>query len=110
MIPNTLNTADAPEGYALPKAAVAMLNTAALARWRTGWEWAEDNGGSPFVTVHVGDPDSREYFKYTWHSRGTGTLRLFSRLHQASKGREWTGGPSVKAAVFRIREVADQQS
>ncbi|CAM5403521.1 hypothetical protein ACTFBT_00960 [Streptomyces microflavus] len=99
-----------PEGFSLPKAAVKLVNTAALAGWSTGWQWDEDSGGSPFVTVHVADRDTREYFKYTWHSRDTGTLRLRSKLHQAQAGAPWTDGPSVQAAMFRTREVADQRS
>lgn len=110
MTVNTLNTTDAPTGFALPTAAVQLLNAAALAGWVTGWQWGEDDGGVPFVTVHVGDTDTREYFKYTWHARSTGTLRLFSKMHQRSAGRPWTDGPSVKAAMFRVREVADQRS
>jgi hypothetical protein len=110
MIDNKFGTQDAPAGFALPKAAVGLLNTAALSGWTTGWQWAEDSGNSPFVTVHVADPDSREYFKYTWHSRGTGTLRLFSKIRQAHAGAPWTDGPSVKAAMFRVREIADKRS
>ncbi|MFD4699823.1 hypothetical protein [Streptomyces niveus] len=109
MIHNRFNS-EAPDGFALPKAAVALINTAALSGWRTGWQWSADNSGSPFVKVHVGDADTRECFTFTWHSRDTGTLRLFSKLHQAQAGAPWTDGPSVKAAMFRMREIADQRS
>ncbi|MGW1828882.1 hypothetical protein ACWCO0_09430 [Streptomyces tubercidicus] len=110
MIHNQFGTQEAPAGFTLPKAAVGLINTAALSRWSTGWQWLEDSAGNPFVTVHVADPDTREYFKYTWHSRGTGTLRLFSKMRQVQAGGLWIDGPSVKAAMFRVREVADQRS
>lgn len=99
-----------PEGFSLPKAAVKLINTAALSGWATGWQWDEDSGGAPFVTVHIADRDSREYFMYTWRSRDTGTLRLRSKLRQTQAGAPWVDGPSVQAAMFRVREVADQRS
>lgn len=110
MIENQLNGGEAPEGFALPKAAVELINVAALSQWSVGWTWDKDSGAAPFVTVHVGDVDSGEYFKFTWHSRDTGTLRLFSKLHRKASGCLWADGPSVKAAIFRTREVAHQRS
>lgn len=110
MINNRFGAQEAPAGFTLPKAAVNLINTAALSGWFTGWQWAEDSGGSPFVTVHVGDADTTEYFKYTWHSRNTGTLRLRSKMRQAEAGASWTDGPSIKDAMFRVREIADQRS
>lgn len=110
MIENQLNGGEAPEGFALPKAAVELINVAALSKWSVGWEWDADISENPFVTVHVGDVDSGEYFKFTWHSRDTGTLRLFTKLHRKTAGAPWTDGPSVKAATFRTREVAHQRS
>lgn len=110
MIPNRFGTEEAPEGFTLPRAAVKMLTTAALAKWLTGWQWSVDSGGNPFVSIHVGDRETGEYFKYVWHTRGTGTLRLFSRTHRATRGRQWTDGPGVADVIFRIREVESQRS
>ncbi|NYE44260.1 hypothetical protein [Streptomyces fulvorobeus] len=110
MTHNQFGTQEVPAGFALPKAAVKLLNTAALARWSTGWQWSADNSDNPFVTIHVADPETREYFKYTWHSRGTGALRLFSKIRQAQAGAPWVDAPSVKAAEFRVREVAAKNS
>lgn len=107
-VTNQFRGQQSPAGFDLPKAAVGLLNTAALAKWSTGWQWNADNGDNPYVTVHVANPDTREYFKYTWHSRGTGTLRLFSKIHQAQAGAPWKDGPSVQAARLRCREVAIQ--
>ncbi|MFJ5103233.1 hypothetical protein [Streptomyces sp. NPDC088554] len=110
MIHNALTTQADPEGYKLPKAAVNLITTAALAQWTTGWQWGVDSGDHLFVKVHMLDPDSTEYLIYTWHSRGTGTLRLSSKLLRKRTGAPWGEGPSLKGAVFRIREVADQRS
>lgn len=110
MIENQLNGGEAPAGFALPKASVELINVAALSKWSVGWTWDSDLNGSPFVKVQVGDAETREIFSFTWHSRGTGTLRLFSKLHQKTAGAPWTDGPSVKAAIHRIRQVADQRS
>ncbi|KPC89925.1 hypothetical protein ADL27_38590 [Streptomyces sp. NRRL F-6602] len=110
MISNQFGDQEAPSGFELPKAAVDLLNTAALSRWVTGWRWEADSDNSPFVSIHIADKETGEYFRYVWHSRDTGTLRLFSKLHQESRGRQWEEGPSVKAAVFRMREVAAQRS
>ncbi|CAM5612394.1 hypothetical protein SVIOM74S_07179 [Streptomyces violarus] len=78
-------------------------------RSRTG-STRPDEDTSPFVTVHVADRDTREYFKYTWHSRDTG-LSVFGRSSTRLRPeRRGTDGPSVQAAMFRTREVADQRS
>lgn len=110
MIENQLNGGEAPEGFALPKAAVELINISALSQWSVGWAWDTDMDGAPFVKVQVGDPETREIFSFTWHSRDTGTLRLFSKLHQEIAGGVWRDGPSVKAAIHRVREVAHQRS
>ncbi|MGP3940475.1 hypothetical protein [Streptomyces sp. 6N106] len=103
---NAFGEQETPAGRSLPKAAVELINVAALGGWTVGWRWGRDNGDNDFITVHVGDRDSREYFKYTWHSRGTGTLRLFSKMHRPAGKDVWTDGPSLKAALHRVREVA----
>lgn len=107
---NAFGEQPTPAGYKIPKAAVGMINIAAHCSWTVGWQWGEDNGGNPFVTVHVAEPGSGEYFKYTWHSRGTGTLRLFSKQKREAGKAVWVEGPSVKDALHRVREVADQRS
>lgn len=110
MITNAMETEEAPAGFSLPRAAVGLINTAALSGWVTGWVWDQDMSGSPFVKVHVGDRETGEVFVICWHSRDTGTLRLSSTLHQEQAGHAWADGPSVKAVIHRIREVAHQRS
>lgn len=93
----------APEGFELPAAARTLVSMASLSGWTVGWQWSADTSGNPFVTVHVADRETQEYFKYTWHSRGTGTLRLFGKLHREAGKAVWVEGPSLKAATERVR-------
>jgi hypothetical protein len=71
-----------------------------------GWKWvageAKDSGDNPFVTVIVGDVTTGEQYKITWHTRGTGTYRLFSKIMSESKGRPWHDAPSLTAIRERI--------
>ena len=109
-ISNQFQTGPAPKGFTLPGYANELIGVAALCGWRTGWVWDVDSAKNPFVKVSVGDPETGETFTFTWHSRDTGTLRLFSKLHQGVRGAEWTVGPSLKAALHRIRETHAQRS
>lgn len=97
--------ATAPEGFELPKAAARLIGTAKITGWESGHAWDVDTGGSPFVKVQVRDPETGETFSFTWHSRNTGTLRLFFSLHQKVAGYAWAKGPAVKAAIHRMNET-----
>lgn len=113
MIHNQFDQPAEYNGVALPKAANTLLNIAALSGWVTAWQWQEDSDGSPFVTVHVGDRESGEMFKYIWHSRGSanGTLRKSGPGHYTPfRGHVGRDAPSLKAATFRMREVHAQRS
>ena len=39
-----------------------------------------DTGGAPYVTVRAQRPDPERYIDVTWHTRDTGTYRLFHCL------------------------------
>lgn len=108
MVTNAFDNQGAPGGLELPAAARNLINTASAAGWVTGWVWESDKGGSPFVTVHVMSDATGEYFKYTWHSRGTGTLRLFSRLHRQAAGHLWREAPSIKVALAGIAATEER--
>lgn len=92
-------------GYALPKAAVDLIDAATLSGWVTGWQWSPEDFDEPFVKVAVGCPETGEQFKYTWHSRGAaeGKLRLFSKLYCKKHGHRWTDGMSLKEAKRRMQ-------
>lgn len=107
---NHFGEQETPAGRSIPKSAVELINVSALSGWVVGWSWGKDSGGCDFITVHVADEYSGEYFRYTWHSRKTGALHLFSRVTRPAGKAVWKNGPSLKGAVHRIREVADQRS
>lgn len=75
-----------------------------------GWKWlaveGHDNGNNPFVTVIVGNPADGEQYKITWHTRETGTFRLFSKLHQRAFGMAWRDAPSLTVIRKRISSCA----
>lgn len=109
---NQFNQSTRHHGYELPKAAIELINIAELSDWLVGWQWSPEELEEDFVRVCVADKDSGEQFQFVWHSRnaGPGRLRLFSKLTQDGSGRPWRDGPSLKAAIFRMREVHDQRS
>lgn len=88
---------------ALPVKAARDLVSLAVAG---GWRWVaaagEDSGSKPFVTVIVGDVTTGEQYQITWHTRATGTYRLFSKIMSESKGRPWRDAPSLKAIRDRV--------
>jgi len=61
--------------------------------WAAGAD--EDSGGSPFFVVQVGHPLGAQY-KLTWHTRGTGSYRLFSKIYAPASGAVWRDAPSLK--------------
>ncbi|MGH3095327.1 MAG: hypothetical protein ACRDMV_04930 [Streptosporangiales bacterium] len=61
----------------LPKAAQNLLDTVIAHGWSYAVMWARDSGNCPFVNVKIAD--SEHEFHLTWHTRDTGTLRLFGR-------------------------------
>jgi hypothetical protein len=100
---------------ALPKAAAGLLDAAREAGWLWALSWQADTSGNPFVSLHLGyledapaeDPDMlaalRAYqIRATWHTRDTGTLRLFSLIVQQPR-QDWRDR-SVKAALQLISE------
>lgn len=62
-----------------PKAAREFLNLAIDHGCAAAWKPGIDTGDSPFITVDVRRGDDIA-LSLTWHSRDTGTYRLFSAL------------------------------
>lgn len=85
----------------LPAAAAGFIEYAEHYGWLTAYGRGEDNGGSPFVLVVVKHPDNGHAFEVTWHTRMTGTYRLFSKLERPAGKAVWRDAPSLK----RIRQV-----
>ncbi|MDI5969875.1 hypothetical protein POF50_011100 [Streptomyces sp. SL13] len=92
-----------PNFRRLPAAARELEDVALAHGWRVAHQFSVDIGGSPFVRVHVVNR-SAYYFRITWHTRMTGTYRLFgkimSQLSEGGSGR-WVDAPSLT----RIREI-----
>jgi hypothetical protein len=64
----------------LPTSARLLTTTILDAGWQLAVNWS-DQGGSLHVTIDGMDPtDPARQVRVTWHSRTTGTLRLFSCL------------------------------
>lgn len=79
-----------------------------LAEATDGVSWAsgagEDSGGSPFFAVLVGQAKGAQY-KLTWHTRDTGSYRLFSKIYAPAPGAAWQDAPSLKWVREQIAAV-----
>ncbi|MEU9890213.1 hypothetical protein [Sphaerisporangium sp. NPDC051011] len=64
----------------LPGPARQLLDLARAHGWRTLVNPATDTGGHVFVAVKVGRSRPWIQVDITWHTRDTGTFRLFSKL------------------------------
>jgi hypothetical protein len=64
---------------ATPTRAQEFLNLAIEHGCAVSWVPNVDTGGSPFVTIQVAREDLR--LEACWHTRDTGTYRLFSLIH-----------------------------
>lgn len=81
---------------AVPPLAAAtreLIETAVANGWLAYEQHQHDSGGAPFVTVHLrsGYGDDSTVAEVTWHTRGTGTYRLFGGVwrRMGSHGRHW---------------------
>lgn len=90
----------------LPAAAVELLALAERIGWKTSAEHGVDSGGSPFVTIDVGARrgDEAWHYRITWHTRGTGTYRLFSKLAR-THAHYWRDAPSLRAIRAAMEHV-----
>ena len=76
-------------------AARVLADAANTTGWVTGWVEGKDNGDNPFFTLHIGKKGGA-YYTLTWHTRGTGTYRLFSKLYRPEPGANWVDAASIK--------------
>jgi hypothetical protein len=85
----------------LPKAAVELIRCAADHGWRIGVGHGLDSGDSPFINIELGINDPSWLYRLTWHTRGTGTYRLFTKICRGG-GHWWRDAPSVEAIGAHI--------
>lgn len=91
----------------LPKAAAELLELAESREWKTGTQHGEDSGGSPFVTIAIGRKFADGtifYYKITWHTRNTGTYRLFGKIARTPTSPGWHDAPSLRE-IQRVVEA-----
>lgn len=85
----------------MPKAAAQLLDTARAAGWALLAVTHHDSSGSPYLKVQVAHPrpgDRPWFYEATWHTRGTGTYRLFGRVMARTPDRPAPhDGPSITA-------------
>lgn len=103
MIQEQIDPGVLPEFRHLPPAPKALEEVALAHGWRVAHQFSVDNGGSPFVTVHV-ISRSAYYFRITWHTRMTGTYRLFSKIMR-SLSNDGAGRWDTAPSLTRIREI-----
>lgn len=84
-----------------PVKARQFLTDALDQDWSGALARGTDSGGAPFVTVRALDASGTE-LRLTWHTRGTGTYRLFSAMRQ-TKTRKWHD-ITLKEAQETLRE------
>jgi len=68
-----------------PKGLTELIQLLDECNWSYSLVHGKDSNSSPFITVTGVDPASGHQVIATWHSRGTGTLRLFSCMSGISK-------------------------
>ena len=73
-------------GAEFPKNARPLVDALLAAGWSFMVAHGKDTGSSPYVSVEGKGPDSE--VKCTWHTRGTGTYRLFTSIVRLP-GRAW---------------------
>lgn len=90
----------------LHTAARDLLLLSAEAGWHTRISFGEDTGGSPFVSVQGANanPDLPAQFYVTWHTRKTGTYRLFTCMAGTSRAR--LADRSLKHVKSLIQDTA----
>lgn len=63
-----------------PKAMRDLVDDLRANGWPFRVDHGEDTGGSPYLTVNARHRESERGVRATWHTRGTGTYRLFSAM------------------------------
>lgn len=93
----------AQQGF--PKAAAELLELASERGWKTGTAHGIDSADNPFVTIELGRVvgDSVFHYRITWHTRGTGTYRLFSKICRVPGAMYWHDAPSLRVIQTAIR-------
>lgn len=63
-----------------PKAMRGLVDDLRATGWLFQVEHGEDTGGAPYLTVRARHRESEREVRATWHTRNTGTYRLFSAM------------------------------
>lgn len=95
--------------HVMPKAAAELHELAIKHDWASAHQFGEDSGGSPFLTLELGrkvGEGKRAVYHYriTWHTRNTGTYRLFSKICRTPASPGWHDAPSLRAIRATIEE------
>lgn len=80
-------------------AARALLDLAITYDWPVAWLPSVDSGGNPYVTVRGRHPDGRA-FEATWHTRATGTYRLFSAAIETRHNSTYRDAPMRRVQEY----------
>lgn len=88
---------------ACPTRARALLDAAIDHGWAVAWQPGSDTSGAPFVTVRAVDTDTE--IRVTWHTRATGTYRLFSAIAREPGSRGWRDVTLTQAEAIIRRAV-----
>ena len=91
---------------ALPKGAQRLLDAGKARGHRWAVKWGEDTGGNPFVRIKVAASQWAEV-NATWHTRDTGTLRLFSIYGRAGRGTR-TSTMTLAAAMRAVETMTEE--
>lgn len=87
---------------ALPPKAKALLDAMQASGWRWSVVWSVDTGDNAFVGIRGGARPEVQV-NATWHTRGTGTLRMFGLLVRGGTvhGRGWCDA-SLRTAMSLV--------
>lgn len=75
-----MSTKTAAPAPATCQAAITFLLHAIDNGWAVAWQPGTDSGDAPYVTVRAVHDDVE--VRLTWHTRTTGTYRLFTAMHK----------------------------
>lgn len=96
----------------VPTRARALLDAAIDHGWAVAWQPGFDTSGAPFITVRAAhfNPDAPDTeIRVTWHTRDTGTYRLFSAIAREPGHRGWHDITLTRAeAIIRRADELEQ--
>lgn len=85
----------------IPANARELINACLDNGWSVLVQHGIDTGSSPYISIEAAKPGNRK-IRATWHTRASGTYRLFSCM----AGRPGLRDATLKDALAFAREVA----